>query len=178
MLAFVVAIGTALSYNALPRHDALVTGRGWSTGAADQEAVKLIEYDADGKPYTVLANQSVSAAAVDLLGFKRYSTTNDGDVFFYPIPTGGPLYETFLRMTYGEPSRDTAKDAAKLGGTDLVYVVLNSYWWKAPQVAESLRAVADKDWSVPPQTEEGWKLRVFKFDLKNASSTSAASSTR
>ena len=96
MLAFVVAIGTALSYNALPRHDALVTGRGWSTGAADQEAVKLIEYDADGKPYTVLANQSVSAAAVDLLGFKRYSTTNDGDVFFYPIPTGGPLYETFL----------------------------------------------------------------------------------
>ncbi|MBI4138588.1 hypothetical protein HY479_00365 [Candidatus Uhrbacteria bacterium] len=174
VLAFGVAIPSALAYDALPRHDAVVTGRGWSSSEHDREAVKLINYDAGEEPYTVLANQSVSAAAVDLLGFKRYH----GDVFFYPIPTGGPLYELFLRMTYGEPSRDTAKDAASLGGADLVYVVLNNYWWRSRQIGESLRLVADNDWTIPPQSEDGWKLRVFKFDFRNDSSAPAATSTR
>lgn len=167
LLAFFGAIAAAQSYNALPRHDALVTGRGWSVGSADVEAVQTIDRDAGTRPYTVLANQSVSAAAVSLYGFRRY---ND-DIFYYPIPTGGPLYETFLRMTYQEPSLDTVREAAKLGETDLVYVVLNDYWWRAEQVSQSLAGIADNSWSIG-KTDAGLgrSISVYKFERKTASS--------
>lgn len=165
---FFVATSAALAYDSLPRHDALVTGRGWSTSLHDVAAVKLIDRDADDREYTVLANQSVSAAAVATLGFKRYA----GDVFFYPIPTGGPLYETFLRMTYNEPSRDTVKDAAELGLTDLVYVVINDYWWRAPAVSEAIRDIANENWEIG----EG-KVKIYKFDLRSDSSASITTST-
>jgi hypothetical protein len=168
-LTLFVGIASGLAYDALPRNDALVTGRGWSTSQHDLEAVRLIDRDADGREYTVLANQSVSAAAVATLGFKRYA----GDVFFYPIPTGGPLYELYLRMTYNEPSRDTARDAALLGKTDLVYVVVNEYWWRAPQLAESLAAIANRDWDIGTG-----KVRVYRFDTSTPSSASTTTSTR
>ncbi|MEO5927963.1 MAG: hypothetical protein ABIO72_04555 [Patescibacteria group bacterium] len=162
-----LATATALTYDALPRNDALVAGHGWSTSRADLDAVQLIDRDAGERPYTVLADQSVSAAAVASLGFKRYA----GDVFFYPIPTGGPLYDTYLKMTYNEPSRDTARDAASLGKTDLVYVVLNEYWWKASTVSENLRAIANKDWTIA-----NGKVWVYKFELNTASSASTTGS--
>ncbi|MFA5935738.1 MAG: hypothetical protein WC787_02720 [Patescibacteria group bacterium] len=160
---FFITFATGIAYDSLPRHDALVTGRGWTTSRADIEAVRLIDSDANGRDYTVLANQSVSAAAVATLGFKRYAD----DVFFYPIPTGGPLYELYLKMTYNEPSRDTVKDAARLGKTDLVYIVLNNYWWRAPQVAESIRAIADKQWDIETGT-----VRVYRFDVSNEANAS------
>jgi hypothetical protein len=160
---------TGLAYDALPRHDALVTGRGWSTSKDDIEAVTLIDRDAAGRPYTVLANQSVSAAAVSQFGFKRYA----GDVFFYPIPTGGPLYETYLRMTYNEPSRDTVADAAKLGKTHLVYIVVNKYWWKAEQVSEQIEALADRSWSI----RDG-AINVYAFEMSSAASASTTTSGR
>lgn len=165
---FFVALATGTAYDALPRNDAFVTGRGWSTSRADVDAVTWIDRDAHDEPYTVLANQSVSAAAVALLGFKRYA----GDVFFYPIPTGGPLYELYLRMTYNEPSRDTARDAAAIGGSRLVYVVVNNYWWRASELAESLGAISDRTWDI----EQG-KIRIYRFDMSTSSSTEPTSVT-
>lgn len=159
-----LTIAAAQSYDALPRHDALVTGRGWSVGARDIEAAREIDRDAGTRSYTVLANQSVSAAAVSQFGFKRYN----GDVFYYPIPTGGPLYQTYLDLTYKEPSRDTVADAGKLGGTDLVYVVVNDYWWKADQLAESLSRIANQNWDFGEWNSQnpGRGVKVYKFDLK------------
>lgn len=166
---FLVAIAAGLAYDALPRHDAIVIGRGWSVSRFDIEAVKLIDRDAGARPYAVLANQSVSAAAVSILGFKRYA----GDVFFYPIPTGGPLYETFLRMTYGEPSRNTVKDAGAIAKTDLVYVVLNDYWWRSQAVSEAIRDIADADWDAG-----NGKDLIYRFDLSADSRSATTTSTR
>jgi len=152
----------AQGYNALPRNDALITGHGWSVGQADIEAVKAIERDSAGLDYTVLANQSVSAAAVSQFGFKRYAD----DVFFYPIPTGGPLYELFLNMTYREPSAETVIEAGGLGKSKLVYVVLNDYWWNAANVAEQISGIADNKWEFGnPEAGEGHSVSVYKFDL-------------
>ncbi|MBU1032927.1 MAG: hypothetical protein ABII13_02025 [Patescibacteria group bacterium] len=160
---FFVGISTALAYNSLPRHDAMITGRGWSTSKYDFEAVRLIDRDTANSEYTVLANQSVSAAAVATLGFKRYAD----DIFFYPIPTGGKLYETYLKMTYNEPSLDTVKDAAELGRTELVYVVINDYWWRAQAVSEAVREISHDDWEIG----DG-KIRIYKFDFSADSSSS------
>lgn len=167
------SIAAAQSSNALPRHDALVTGRGWSVGFADLAAVVAIDRDAEKQPYTVLANQSVSAAAISQFGFKRYN----GDIFYYPLPTGGPLYQTYLRMTNAEPSRDTAMDAAKLGGSQLVYVVLNDYWWKAEHVGRSLSAIADQEWMFgETDAGVGKSVRVYKFELNSSSNRSTQTS--
>jgi hypothetical protein len=162
LFAACLCIAAAMSYDALPRNDALVVGHGWSVGRADVDAVRAIDRNAGQKPYTVLADQSVSAAAVSQFGFKRYN----GDTFYYPIPTGGPLYDIFLRMTYQEPSRDTATEAGKLGASSVVYVVLNDYWWNATNLADSLSAIADNSWTFGDATAElGHSVNVYKFDL-------------
>lgn len=168
-IGFFLALTAGLAYDSLPRHDAVIAGRGWSTSRYDVEAVRLIDRDAEDRDYVVLANQSVSAAAVTTFGFKRYAD----DVFFYPIPTGGPLYEIFLRMMYRVPTRDTAKDAAELGRTDLVYVVLNKYWWRADALAEVLRENADRNWTLGEND-----VRLYKFDLRKSSSAPSETSGR
>lgn len=153
----VAMIGAGTSYASLPRHDAVTPSRGWSVGSADIEAVTLIDKNSDGKAYTVLANQSVSAAAVRTLGFKRY---ND-DVFFYPIPTGGDLYKVFLKASYGDPSTSTMREAGELGGSSLVYFVVNNYWWKSSELIEKARASADRVFDI----QDG-KVTVFQYEVK------------
>lgn len=157
MLIAIGAIGAGTGYAALPRHDAVTPSRGWSVGSADIEAVKLIEEDANGESYTVLANQSVSAAAVKTLGFKRYAKN---DVFFYPIPTGGDLYQLFLTASYNDPSRETMREAGDIGESDLVYFVVNDYWWKSAELIEKASASADRIFPI----QEG-KVTVFRYDL-------------
>lgn len=156
LLGCVVIFATGQVYNAFPRHDASQTGHGWNTSRSDFEAARFIDRDAAGEPYTVLANQSVSAAAVATLGFKRYA----GDIFFYPIPTGGPLYQTFLRVTGNAPSTDDIKEAASLGQSRLVYVVLNKYWWDAELVAQRLSALTDAKWSFGQEA-----VTVYRFTI-------------
>ena len=47
------------------------------------------------RPYAVPARtRARRRRAVREFGFKRYVD----DVFYYPIPTGGPLYEQFLQL--------------------------------------------------------------------------------
>lgn len=160
MAGALVSIGilaAGMSYAALPRHDAVTPSRGWSVGLADIEAVKLIDEDSNGEAYTVLANQSVSAAAVRTYGFKRYN----GDVFFYPIPTGGSLYEIFLKASYEDPSLKTMTEAAKLGDSHLVYLVVNDYWWKSAELSE----LAKKDASRMFEIQNG-KVKVFKYEVR------------
>lgn len=156
-MCFFAAFSTALAYNSLPRHDALVTGRGWSTSIYDIDAVKRIDQDAHGEAYTVLANQSVSAAAVSILGFKRYAE----EIFFYPIPTGGPLYQLFLDLTYKDVNRDVIREVGKLGQSKLVYVVIDSYWWQADQLNEELETIADQHWNIGEN-----KVNIYKFQLQ------------
>ncbi len=150
------AVGAANAYNSLPRHDAVQASRGWSVGRADVEAVKWIDRRAGDRPYTVLANQTVAAAAVNEFGFKRYAE----DVFFYPIPTGGPLYQVYLKMTYEDPSLETVREAARLGKSDLVFVVINDYWWKAEELNERIGLIAQDSWDI-----ENGKVKIYVFDV-------------
>jgi hypothetical protein len=98
----------------------------------------------------------VSAAAVSVFGFKRYHN----DVFYYPIPTGGPLYNTFLWASYEDPSRETMREAARLGGSDLVYFVVNDYWWDATALMDAAASSTDRAFDI----QQG-KVKVFKYDL-------------
>ena len=129
-------------YAAYPRHDNYARSSGFNVGTADFEAVTAIEDRAAGQDYIVLSSQALASAAVQELGFKQYY---HDDIFFYPIPTGGPLYQYFLTLVEEQPSRGTMLEAMDLAGVDLAFFAVHDYWWQAPQIIENTKALAD-DW--------------------------------
>ncbi len=157
-LTLLFAMSLSAFYLSYPRRDAYETHHGFNVGASDVNMVHLIEDWAEGKPYLVLANQSVSAAAIEQIGFRYY-----GDLFFYPIPTGAQLYQHFLEMNE-QPSRDIAERAKDLvpmhGDVNTVFYVVNNYWWLAPQIIETAKTNAD-DW----KSVGGGVVHVFRYDF-------------
>lgn len=157
MLLLVAFISSGF-YMAYPRRDAYETNRGFNVSQADIDTVYLIERMANDAPYLVLANQSVSAAAIQEVGFRYY-----GDLFFYPIPTGGPLYEYFLAMNE-TPTRELALESLSLvpqhGDILQVYYVVNHYWWEAPRIVETAKTTAD-DW----RSIGGGQTHIFRYDI-------------
>lgn len=148
-----------LWYSAYPRDDAYLKGHGYNVSAADFEAVHTIEADANGQPYLALANQSVSAAAISAIGFRYY-----GDQFFYPIPTGGDLYQTFLDMNATPDRAHIERVLAQYPAVHSVYFVLDAYWWDAQNIAAKTRAIADTELII-----QGGKVRVYRFDREKGS---------
>ncbi|MFA5128365.1 MAG: hypothetical protein WC445_00155 [Patescibacteria group bacterium] len=130
--------------------------RGYSVSLFDLNAVRAIADDAGAEDYVVLANQSVSAAAVKEFGFDKYY----GPYFYYPIPTGDPLYQYYLKMVYEAPTRATAKEAANLTGVKLVYFVLNKYWTDSDKIMEAARPTADETLEIG-----NGKIWMFKYQF-------------
>lgn len=139
-LALILSIAVYASY---PRFDHYHNSRGYSTSAADVAAVKAANYRAQGEPYLALANQQVSAAALKELGFRHYLSTAAGDIYFYPIPTGGPLYQYFLDMVYQHADRDTMLKAMELGDVKRAYLIINRYWWASDKIIAEAKLSAD-----------------------------------
>lgn len=140
---FLITVGANV-YASYPRHDAYNVSRGFTVGDADHKTVASIESDAEGEPHIVLANQAMSAAAIQDFGFAHYYGTND-DVFYYPVPTGGPMYEIFLEMIEEIATRELAIEAMDLAGVDRAYFVVNDYWWSAERAVERAK-LSTEDW--------------------------------
>ncbi len=153
-LVFAAAVA-ALAYGAFPRLDDYRYSRGYSTSGHDVEAVRWIGTHAIG-PYVVLANQSVSAAALREYGFRTYY----GDQFYYAIPTGAPLYRRYLEMVYDGPSRATMEAAMRDIGVGQAFFVVNDYWTDGARIVEAAKKTADS-W----QEIGGGKLFIFRYTL-------------
>jgi hypothetical protein len=132
---------TATLYFSYPRFDRYHNSHGYSVSASDIKAVEWINQDPEGD-YVVLANQQVGAASLSINGFKKYFQSDQGEIFYYPIPTGGPLYQIYLDMVYEEANRANALRASEITGADTVYFVLNKYWWASPKIANEARQEA------------------------------------
>lgn len=143
---FAIILITTSLYFSYPRFDHYHNSHGYSVSQNDINAVRWIETNAL-EDYIVLANQQVSAAALKEYGFaKYYQSTIDNqksEIFFYPIPTGGPLYGYYLDMVYEHPSRATMAAAMDLVGVFESYFVLNKYWWAFPKILEEAKLSAD-----------------------------------
>ncbi|TAK03559.1 hypothetical protein EPO34_00130 [Patescibacteria group bacterium] len=159
------ALMTAALYVTYPRHDAFVVGHGINVSQGDVNAVYEIERRANGRPYLVLANQSVSAAAIRSLGFTHYY----GNQFYYPIPTGSDLYQAFLAMN-DTPTKETALSAFDIVNDicvsgcmrelpTSVFFAVNRYWWQSDRIVEQAKATADDWFSVDDGT-----VTVFRYD--------------
>jgi len=146
-LIFGLSALTASLYISYPRFDKYFNSRGYSTGINDIAAVNSIDSEA-GAPYIVLANQQVSAAALQVFGFNHYYQTSAGELYFYPIPTGSPLYQYYLDMVYKNPGRASMKAALELAGVDQGYLVVNKYWYQSGRVINEAKLAADSWWTI------------------------------
>jgi hypothetical protein len=151
---------TASLYLTYPRIDRYELSHAINTSANDILTVKKIEEISAGKDYIVLANQAVSAAALQEFGFKKYFKTAQDEMFYYPIPTGGPLYEYYLSMVYKNPSKKTMEEAMKLAGVKQSYFVLNGYWTNSDRILEKAQKEADS-----------WFVISSKDTFKNSDGT-------
>ena len=130
---------TSTVYLTYPRHDNYEISRGFNVGASDFDTVRYINEQNASINYIVLANQAVSSAAMKEYGFIKYF--ND-DVFYYPIPTGGQLYQFYLDMVNVGPTRLKAIEAMDLAGVDKAYLVVNDYWFLADKIIENAKREA------------------------------------
>ncbi len=151
-LALFLTVSLYLSY---PRADRSDTSRGFSTSASDLKAVQTIDQASQGKDYLVLADQAVSAAAIREFGFKKYYHQN---IFYYPLPTGGELYQLYLQMVYSRPTRNIVKQALALTGAQEAYFVVNNYWRHSEGIIEQASITADSFWNI-----DNGRVFVFKY---------------
>ena len=147
---------SALAYAAFPRLDEYRYSRGYSPSIHDVRTVEWINTHGIG-PYIVLANQSVSAAALQRYGF----TTYYGSQFYYSIPTGAPLYQSYLDMVYRGATRETMETAMRQINVPTAYFVVNDYWTDAARIIAQAKATADS-W----QEIDGGKAYVFMYALR------------
>lgn len=153
---FIIALLMSTSfYLSYPRYDQFFNSHGYSVGNFDLEAVNYIKNNTNND-YIVLANQQVSAAALRQFGFNKYYKNNQ--IFYYPVPTSGPLYQYYLDMVYKKPSRETINKAMDLAGVNEAYFVLNKYWYASPKILEEAKLIADS-W----QSIGAGEVYVFKF---------------
>lgn len=141
-LSFFITSSLYISY---PRFDEYRIDRGYNITQAGIDAVHYIDETSPGN-YAVLANQMTSVAAIREFGFKKYYPDKNNPKkthFFYPIPTGDPLYQYYLKMVYTQPLKKTAVEAGNFLGIRHVYFVLEKYWEKYDQLVEEAKQEAD-----------------------------------
>lgn len=155
-VVIIAALMSTSLYLTYPRDDNYQTSHGFNVAQSDLNAVLSIDSLGGETEYIVLANQSTSAAAVRSFGFKQYY----GDTFYYPIPTGGVLYEYFLNMNEN-PSQATAEAAMNFAGVSELYFVVNDYWWQAPKTIANAKRNAQAWVAI----DEG-KVHVFHYTYK------------
>jgi hypothetical protein len=148
---------TTSLYLSYPRLDAYVNSKGFSVSKQDLTAVKSIEEKSTGK-YIVLANQQTSVAALKELGFDHYFKNNTDEIFFYPIPTGGKLYQYYLKMVNENPSRKTMRSAMALAGVKESYFVVNKYWTFSNRLIAEAKLQADDFWDI-----DNGAIYIFKY---------------
>ncbi len=102
----------------------------------------------DDIDYIVLSNQLVSAAALTRYSFAKTYDTSLGELFYYSVPTGGPLYQQYGKMLYEGQKREYMEAAMDLAGVEKSYFVINSYWANSDQIIKGAKKTADSWWEV------------------------------
>lgn len=162
---YILAMATiaicASMYIAYPREDGYVYSKGYNISQADIEAVDYINtLEEDDEDYIVLSNQAVAAASLQQIGFKKYFTVNNEEIFYYPIPTSSPLYNYYLEMVYNGANKNTIENAANFMDVKTVYFVINRYWARSAEIISQ----AKNDATTWTSLSDG-DIYVFKYDF-------------
>src|SRR3989339_109733 len=140
-------------YLSYPQRNPKVYFTGFNVTQYDVQTVEWINADNTNYDYVVLANSITSVAALTKYSFIKHFQTEQGEVFYYSIPTGGPLYKIYQKMLYEGQKREYMDEVMDLTGTNKAYFVVNWYWDNvntivegAKQTADSWHVINDKIW--------------------------------
>lgn len=158
---FIVIISTALTisfYLSYPQRNPKVHFPGYSVSASDIKAVEWINHDNTDYNYVVLSNPVIAAAALTKYSFVKYFTTPQGEISYYSIPTGGPLFALYEKMWSRGQTREIMNEAMDIVGVKKAYFVIPSYWTKFNQIIDGAKKSADR-W----QIIDNGKIWVFVY---------------
>ena len=93
-------------------------------------------------------------AGLQEFGFKKYYN----DIFYYAIPTSGPLYQYYSDLVHDEISKEKIIEAMDFAGVNQAYFVINNYWYGFDKIIEKSKELAD---SYEVISDE--KIYIFKF---------------
>lgn len=142
--AGILTISLYLSY---PQRNIKARFPGFNVTESDFRAVTWIHEQHPSYDYVVLSNQLVSSAALTKYSFAKYFSTGFGELFYYSIPTGGPLYQEYGRMLYEGQKREYMEHAMEITGTNTAYFVINTYWANSDKIIAGAKTTADR-WHV------------------------------
>lgn len=168
---------TASLYLTYPQYNAKVHFPGFNVTAADTAAVRQFAATGTSTDYIVLSNILTAAASVETYGFKKYYETNNGQVFYYAIPSGGPLALAFNDMLYQGQKRETIDSVLALTGANRAYFVVHSYWDDAYRIIEGAQKTADESAHIVSGNTSVW-IFTYNRSVSSTVGTIATSSTK
>lgn len=142
LVGWLAVLLTSSWYLTYPQRNAKVHFPGYNVTGNDIAAAEFI-FAESGHEAVVLSNILTAAASIDTYGFAKYFDTPEGQVFHYAIPSGGPLYERYLKMLYEGQKREYMGEVIGLTGAPRAYFVVNSYWHKFPEIVAGAQKTAD-----------------------------------
>lgn len=134
-------------YLTYPQRNEAVHFPGYNASAADFEAAKIVHESTKSSRYIVLSNILTAGASIEQFGFTHYHETDQGLLFHYPIPSGSPLYDSYIKMLYEGQKREFINEALALTDTDKAYFLVHDYWANANDIIEGAKKTAD-DWQI------------------------------
>jgi hypothetical protein len=147
LIAAISALLMIALYLSYPQHNDKARFPGLNVTKSDFNTVEYIHNENPEINYIVLANQLVSAAALEKYSFAKYFKQNNEEIFYYSLPTGGKLYQFYGKMLYEGQKREYMESAMRLAGVKKSYFVLNSYWANADKIIENAKKTADS-WQI------------------------------
>ena len=131
-------------YLTYPQVNAKVHFPGFNVTSADIEAVHVIAQQEEVGSYIVLSNQLTAAAALKEYSFQTYHQTTDGsEHFYYAIPTGGKLYNEYLKFLYEGQKRTYIESAMNYAQVNTAYVLVSDFWKNAEAIIDNAKETAD-----------------------------------
>lgn len=132
-------------YFSYPQRNQKIFYPGYNVSDADVITAKWI-HDKQGADdnYIVLANSLTSIAALTEYSFYKNYQTEEGELFYYAIPTGGPLYKFYQEMLYEDQERSTMDTAMELTGASTSYFAISYFWKDHDDIVEGAKKSADE----------------------------------
>jgi hypothetical protein len=137
----IITISFYLSY---PQHNPKVSFPGYNVTDADFAAVQYIHAQNANIDYVVLSNQLTAVAALSSYGFVQYYDTAVGHLYYYSIPSGGPLADLYRKMLYEGQKPSFMNTAMTITHTERAYFVVSSFWKDFDSIVENAKTTADR----------------------------------
>lgn len=157
-VALLITISWYLTY---PQWNPKVHFPGYNVSAADHQAVEWIHAHNQEYNYIVLSNPITAATALEKYSFAKYFKTNQGEISYYSIPTGGPLYTLYTEMWMEGQQRATMEKAMDIAGVNKAYFVIPAYWTKYQNIVAGAKKTANS-W----KEFGGEQMYVFVYERK------------